>query len=91
MKSAKACCWTGLRRSRFASSQRCAAAPSNFGPRMLAALSMLFMACLVRDEEPAQVTPVPAELAELHQLFVGDESQRALAAGEPHARCRASR
>ena len=38
-------------RSRFANSQRWAAAPSNLGPRMLAALSMLFMECLVRESK----------------------------------------
>ena len=42
------------------------------------------MECLLRDKQAAQVPPVPAQLAELHQLLVGDESQRALAARQPH-------
>lgn len=35
-------------------------------------------------QKPAQVPPVPAQLAELHQLLVGDKSQRAFAARQPH-------
>ncbi len=39
---------------------------------------------LAAGQQPAQVPPVPAQLAELHQLLVGDEPQRALAARQPH-------
>ena len=35
---------------------------------------------LAAGQQTAQVPPVPAQLAELHQLLVGDEAQRALAA-----------
>ena len=49
MKSAKLCCWTGFKSSWFANSQRWALAPSNFGPRRLAAWSRLFIECLLRD------------------------------------------
>ena len=82
MKSAKLCCWTGFKSS-WANSQRWALAPSNFGPRRLAARSIDLHGMLAAGQEAAQLPPVPAELAELHQLLVGDESQRALAAGQP--------
>ena len=41
------------------------------------------MECLVRLKQAAELPPVSAELAELHQFVVGDEAQRALAAGQP--------
>ena len=84
MKSAKVCCWTGFKRSRLAKQPALGRGAVELRAADVGRVEHALHGVLGAGQEPAQVPPVPAQLAELHQLLVGDESQRALAARQPH-------
>ena len=89
-KSANACCCAGPQQVTVSQQPALGAGAVELRAVQVGRVEHRLHGVLAAAEQSAELPPVPAELAELHQRRIGDEAQRTLAARQAGGRCPAA-